>query len=104
MSYIRCLSNPERLYIWGEGGNRLCVSIGTEEMKVLPLRSFERLLKKWVKQEEDWEDNPIVFRDLKLEERPDTQFKWRLSYKNEPIVDMYYCTLYYLAHSNKNRL
>jgi hypothetical protein len=50
MSYIRCLSNPEGLYIWGERGGRVAISVGSEpEIHYVPTRNFEAVLKKYVK-------------------------------------------------------
>lgn len=44
MSYIRCLSNPEGLYIWNDG-RYANILVGTDDVKIMPIELWEKLLK-----------------------------------------------------------
>lgn len=120
MSYIRCLSNPEGLYIWNDGKN---VSI-THSVKYpqssrvsfppVPQKYFDAALAKWHKNP----FGPINYRGIEIKEehvysksfRPvrgepkwwlrktaPTQFMIRLSYKNAYIY-MWRVTMEYIAN------
>ena len=46
MSYIRCLSNPEGLYIWGEAKNRLAITVaGHSLITYCKTSDFDRMLR-----------------------------------------------------------
>ena len=65
MSYIRSGSNPENLYIWGDKED-VYISIGGEtELKKVPIKTFNGLLKKYHK---NFHEVPCVFKSLKIEE------------------------------------
>ena len=54
MSYIRCLSNPEKLYIWDEAGGNTAISVaGDNIIRYVKTRNFRALLSKWFNG--DWE-------------------------------------------------
>ncbi len=69
MSYIRCLSNPERLYIVSDGKK---VNVSHKVQKPhssgrefdIPSRTFEGLCRKWAK---EWEE-PVAYRGASVEE------------------------------------
>lgn len=63
MSYIRCLSNPEGLYIWGDVSGDAIIAGGPdvapgvtdpEQWRAMPDQLFEKLLETWVK---NWYDD-----------------------------------------------
>ncbi len=108
MSYIRCLSNPEGLYIWGDGKN-INIAKDGDDLKYIPQRTFDGLLKKYHR-EGSWcvEDYPIRYRGAIIEEVfiesgkkqtkiekqlkiKDGIFQYRLSYKNW-YIDMWQVT------------
>jgi hypothetical protein len=47
MSYIRCLSNPEGLYIWHDINGQIAISQYGSNIKWIPYRTFNGLIKKW---------------------------------------------------------
>jgi hypothetical protein len=48
MSYIRCLSNPEGLYIWPEkGGLTMIKIVGRSGLFEVPTKNFESVLRQW---------------------------------------------------------
>ncbi len=119
MSYIRSLSNPERLYIW-EGKNSIVTIAGGisagrysinshsyqsfldknkiaytgSELLTIPVSTFEGWGEKWKKT--IWEKK-CSFRDLEGEERIDLQHRWRLRYPSwDRDLVMYTVTLHYI--------
>lgn len=46
MSYIRCGSNPEKLYIWGDG-NTVSIAEGKKDSLRIPQKIMDGLIKKW---------------------------------------------------------
>ena len=113
MSYIRGTSNPENLYIWGDG-KTVYIARGQNKLKSIPQKTFDRLLKKYNKTRED-----SIFRGAKIEEVfvekkeklskkrqeflnllgiPQGDFKIRLSYKDWHI-DMWRVTWEYITNN-----
>lgn len=125
MSYIRCLSNPEALYIYGDCSGYVNISHGVKPPLSsgrdfrIPNRDFHRVGKKWA----DWcdEESGIKSGHLKVQEinvyrdtgkpvgrewrknyfhkkqRP-TDFLVRISYKRD-FVFLWRVTWEYVVHS-----
>ncbi len=93
MSIIRCLSNPENLYIWHDICGEVAVS-DNQSAWFIPYKTFCRVMSKWL----DWPQD-VRYRGCKIEEiqeeGPDI-FRWKLSYKNRSVV-MWKVTLFYVA-------
>lgn len=105
MSLIRCLSNPEGLYIWCEE-KRVALSfrppLGRDDaLGYIPTHVFRTALQRYLKGDSD-----IKFKGLHLWE-DDFTFKWRLTYESDnqlPIqLEMWEVTLAYVA-SNVSQL
>jgi hypothetical protein len=96
MSYMRCLSNPEGLYIVHCGGPIEIFSSGKEWR--IPRHIFHGLFLRWQKNH-----GPVKYRGASLSETPD--FRWSLNYKGwtEPIV-MWKVTTAYVAESVRERV
>lgn len=50
MSYIRCLSNPEGLYIWGDISGDVIITVAGDEFEVhrqMPIELWDKLLETW---------------------------------------------------------
>lgn len=99
MSYIRCLSNPESLYIIGtlRGQVEFC---GDEQGRMLPAHVFHGVLSRWLQR---YEPEVVRYRGATIMERK-TDFKWELDYEgwSDPIV-MWKVTLWYIASRNDFR-
>lgn len=125
MSYIRCLSNPEALYIYGDCSGYVNISHGVKPPLSsgrdfrIPDRDFHRVGKKWA----DWCDEErgiksghlkvqeiLVYRDtgkpvgrewrknyFHKKQRP-TDFLVRISYKRD-FVFLWKVTWEYVVHS-----
>lgn len=99
MSYIRSGSNPEKLYIWGDGVNTY-IAEGAKENKVMPRSVFHGLIRKWLRN--GWED--CVFKGASVKE------VWRkMGNKNELQIELSYngwkvymwlVTWVYITHTN----
>lgn len=103
MSYIRAMSNPENLYIWGEGDGNVSISSGARPWRRnMPVHTFHEILKRWYASD-DRDEKPVKYRGARIE-FVTPGFKWRLSYKGwiDP-VDMYESTLTYLCAENAFR-
>ncbi len=118
MSYIRCLSNPEGLYIWGDGkyANFTLASEPNflDKIVQIPQKTFDNLLKKYIK---NYGDN-VNYRGASIKVvwvktgklhpkamweiigKYDTDMKIRLSYKNWHI-DMWLVTWEYITKRYK---
>lgn len=48
MSLIRCLSNPESLYVYGTGNGRLSMHVGSEDVRTIPWHVFSGVLRRWI--------------------------------------------------------
>ena len=117
MSYIRCLRNPEGLYIWGELGGKVAITgHKIKGIKYIPSYIFKKLLKDYLKKSYK---NKFKYRGAILEEvfiaskrKPNKltkqmgfkegNHKWELSYKDWKF-NMWESTLYYLAKRNDYR-
>lgn len=108
MSYIRCLSNPEGLYIWGDGSGNLTIAHtgtarqrarGDQPIKYIPAKIFHGLFKHWLA---TCEEN-VSYRGASLKYlRRGAHFKWKLSYGDWSLY-MWDVTLNYLAEKNRHR-
>lgn len=113
MSYIRCLSNPEGIYIWGDGKQTNITIADTGIHKYIPQKIFDGLLKKYNKQ---FGSTPIKYRGAKIDEIfvesgkkqtkiekqlgiKDGKYQYRLSYKNW-YIDMWQVTWEHIANHN----
>ena len=94
MSYIRCLSNPERLYIWYDVDGSIYISAKKDRVLKMPPKVFHTLLARWWRN--GWEDVKFEGGSLTLDHGT---WKWLLHYRGwaKPVA-MYEVTLYYLAH------
>jgi hypothetical protein len=77
MSYIRCLSNPEGLYVWLDVNGMIAISVGTRKVRYVPFKSFVKFCKKWVKH---W-DYELEYKGFRTNESK--KFKIEFSYKDE---------------------
>lgn len=96
MSYIRSGSNPEGLYIWGDGEGKLFVA-KDGNMKAIPKDDFHGIILAWWNNDEDLTE--LTFGDAKMVQNPNT-FKWTLHHKswnNEFSVEAWDVTWHYLV-------
>lgn len=103
MSYIRSGSNPEKLYIWGNGVN-VFISKGHEETKVIPKNIFHGLIRKWFRNE--WEDSSFKGASVKEvlgEINNEKQHQIELSYSGWSIY-MWLVTWVYITHTNLSNI
>lgn len=123
MSYIRCWSNPEKLYIWGDEKNAT-IAEGTKETWNIPLDVFNGLIKKFHRR---YHDYPCEYKRAQVEEvwvyegdvevtdevnpiLTRSERKIKLSYDDCTGVEvecnyviMYDVTWEYIVYSNLNR-
>jgi hypothetical protein len=108
MSYIRCLSNPERLYIYGsftkrKGRMDAYISLGTDHGRRMPIDTFNGLLKKWWKDGDLTDVDEVVrFRNATLTVTKD--WRWAMNYPgwDKPAI-LWEVTLHYLCSTNNFR-
>lgn len=101
MSYIRCASNPEKLYIWGDVDKVAHISMGTETVGTLPVSVLDGLIKKYVdKYFEDCKYNCAEIKEINIE----GEFKMQLSYKDQWKIVMWGVTWDYIVLSNYKRI
>ena len=96
MSYIRCLSNPEGLYIWSDGESVTITGKNIPLFYSIQEKIFDGLIKKYNKNK-GWlcgESEAIKYKGAKLFENAD--FKVVLSYKDWS-VSMFFVTWAYIA-------
>jgi hypothetical protein len=111
MSYIRGLSNPEGLYIWGDE-EKVTVTKGSETIGYIPIPIFNGLIRKYIRGycedckykgaeiKEVLVKNDIELPDEEFDKDPSVaNFKMKLSYDNWSVI-MWYVTWYYIARSN----
>lgn len=102
MSYIRCLSNPEALYIIGlatnNGRHSGRVEFCDGEGLSLPRHAFEGVLKRWYEGEQE----SARYRGATITETKD--FKYEFRYKDWPHgFTMWKVTLMYICTQNQFR-
>jgi hypothetical protein len=95
MSYIRCLSNPERLYIWHDVSGPVKISEGKQPLRSIPVKAFHGVLRNW------WRNRyrgDKVYEGARLVLDHKT-WRWLLYYETwAKPVRLWETTLYYLAH------
>jgi len=98
MSYIRALSNPERLYIFGNRRKQIEIYANSDnEGQRMPESVFRGLLMKWLD-----ERQAVSFRGAHLIETID--FKWNLQYKSwKKPIKLWQVTLFYIASNVEKR-
>jgi hypothetical protein len=102
MSYIRCNSNPEKLYIWGDLDRNAYVVMGPDTIGTMPVRTLNGLIKKYVRNDND---EPCRYSGAEVKEvHIDGEFKMELSYKGKWKCHMWRVTWEYIALTNYNRL
>lgn len=102
MSYIRCLSNPEALYIWGDGDGKVSISVAAEPILRMPTLTFHGLLRKF--QENDIDaDEVVTFKGATFTLEP--TFRWALTYKDwgKKKIVLWETTVWYLITQNNFR-
>jgi hypothetical protein len=106
VSYIRCLSNPEGLYIWdiwGEKSGRVAITTITDGghlIKYMPRHVFHNLMRRW--RDGKYHDESIRYRGGSLVLDPDSKYgKWDLFYKGwDRPVKCWEVTWMYVATQN----
>ena len=111
MSYIRGLSNPEGLFIWGDE-ETVTVTKGPEIIGHIPISIFNGLIRKYIRGYcEDCKYKGAEIKEVLVKndiEVPDeefgtnpatTNFKMKLSYGDWSVI-MWDVTWYYIARSN----
>jgi hypothetical protein len=113
VSYIRSGSNPEKLYIWGDG-EKATIAEGSKMTWNIPLNIFNGLIKKFHRR---FHDYPVEYKGAKVEEvwvdedgvegvsdahlkRLDPKVK--LSYEEYHVI-MWDVTWEYIVYSNIDR-
>jgi hypothetical protein len=85
MSYIRCLSNPEGLYIWGNRDGTVTVTGKKFEAFSLPTRTFEGLCRKYAR-DGGWNDKTI-YKDASVSyEMVGGHFRSVFRYQDKKVV------------------
>lgn len=108
MSYIRCLSNPEGLYIIGTSEG---VEIFGEKPIVMPAKDFNNLIKMYVKDRcnEDFQSGGIKLVYKRVPPFKDTvfgkmgNFKWVLTFKKRR-VEMWDVTWNHIVCNNMRHI
>ena len=104
MSYIRCLSNPESLYIWGEFNGNVAICAGPDFLHSMPTPAFHGILKRWWANYRGCSEREVLQYQGAKFEYITPGFKWRLSYKDwDDHIDLYDSTLVYLYVMNERR-
>jgi len=110
MSYIRCSSNPEALYIWDDGKNaNIVCDMNNQTIQIIPSKIFSGLIKKYKKnygEDTTYKGASIKEVFVKSGKKPnkfqkllrieDGNFQYRLSYKNW-YIDMWQVTWEHIA-------
>ena len=118
MSYIRCGSNPENLYVWGDVSGDVFFSMGAE-LKSMPKEVFDGLMHGFIKEDypEEFEFQGASIRELlgygyyfpeKSKENPLGAFhpdfgKIQIAYKDWSIR-LWPVTFFYIIHGIEERL
>lgn len=115
MSYIRCLYNPEGLYIWADEKYANITISGKEGISQIPLNIFEGLLREYIGgfgKDAEYKGASIKEVFVKSGKKPtkikkmmnveDGIYQMRLSYKNW-CIDMWFVTWEYIAQHGRHR-
>lgn len=117
MSYIRSGSNPEHLYIWGDGDGNVHFIKGPYTIGTMPTKIFNELIYKCSLDNDDdvieingakiqnvWVDSDDTLCDGKPKEglKVPIDIKTQLSY-NGWEIRMWYVTWHYIVETNKNK-
>lgn len=96
MSYIRCTSNPEGLYIWSNG-ETVIVQMGSIDIGKIPTNIFNGLIKKYIGNY----NYDVKYNGAEIKEIQDGigNFKMELSYDNWSCL-MWRVTWDYIVLSN----
>lgn len=76
MSYIRSVSNPERLYIWGGSRGIVEIAVGSNDLLHIPRHVFRGILRRWYQRQDDI----TKYRGATMTQTKD--FKYELTYKD----------------------
>ena len=80
MSYIRSLSNPEKLYIWYGGDDMITITAGPGFDEEMPIATFHGIMRRWWANEHGISNRTkLKYQGAILEQTKD--FRWRLSYE-----------------------
>ncbi len=101
MSYIRCLSNPEGLYIIASMQGRVEIMGREGGILSLPRHVFETIMANW---HDRWWPDEIRYKGAWILTGDNTNdFKWRFGYKDEWSIDMFDVTIDYIARGCSER-
>lgn len=95
MSYIRCLSNPEGLYIWGDISGEIAICINAN-IKWATSEDFHGVFKAYDK---NWGEGCYDYGELTLRERDDLEFRWSLSSSRGWEIILWQVTVDYISES-----
>lgn len=116
MSYIRCLSNPEKLYIWGSG-KYIDFATNSPDLKSIPSGYFNSFMSAYLKKGNEWRFDDFQWGKLSIKEvfvkhkRKQTKFekefgnykpgnyKYELRYGGKLIVRMWMVTWAYIVNN-----
>jgi hypothetical protein len=116
MSYIRSGSNPEKLYIWGDG-DKATIAEGSKETWNIPLDIFNGLIQKYHRRYHDYpchhkgaqvEEVWVYDGDLEVDDEKinpiltHSERKVKLTYEDHYVI-MYDVTWEYIVYSNLNK-
>lgn len=100
MSYIRCLNNPEGLYIWWDVSQQIAIVEGASPIKWAPLKEFHALCRKFHKHHNDV-DIDTGLHHLMLRET-DNYAKYMLTYTGDRVewsIVMWQVTWHYIVNN-----
>ena len=114
MSYIRCLSNPEGLYIFDDGKN-MNFAIG-DKLQIIPSGYFNSFITAYLKKENAWREDDFTWGKISIKEvfvlhkkKPDDfqkflkvkpgSYKYELRYNGKLIARMWHVTWCYIVNN-----
>ena len=118
MSYIRCLSNPEGLYIFDSGKY---LNFCRRDLKLIPYGYFKSFMRAYTKKENEWRFDNFTWGKLSIKEvyvghkkklkkidkelgyKPGN-YKYELRYDGELIARMWQVTWEYIVNNFKKDL
>ncbi len=111
MSYIRCLSNPEGLYIIHDGTHIEIMCKG--DIKTLPASAFEGVMRRYLDEQLCEAGDAVAFEGARLEYMitESDDWKWIFSYQGKDghgvdqdwRIEMWKVTLEYIARNVAGR-